>query len=80
MSLSPFLTNSYSEDQQQVSEAEYDEVMQMMADDADGWQGYEDFSRQLERSPSIENFIIENGKVRHKPEPKSNGRLKGYEL
>ncbi|HZT34776.1 MAG TPA: hypothetical protein VFA15_02570 [Nitrososphaera sp.] len=65
----------YSEELQPVSEAEYDEVMQAIAEESD-WQGYEDFSRELES----ENFIVRDGKVYHKPEPRSMGRIGGIEL
>ena len=69
--------NLYSEDTHPVSESEYDEVMSLMAEDFDG---YGQWSAELERSPSIENFTVENGKVRHKAEPKSLGRIGGFEL
>lgn len=65
----------YSEDLQPVSETEHDEVMRIIAEESD-WQGYEEFSQELES----ENFIVRNGKVYHKPEPKSLGRLGGIEL
>ena len=59
----------------EVSEAEYDEVMQAIAEESD-WQGYEAFSQELES----ENFIVRNGKLYHKPEPPSQGRIGGYEI
>ena len=65
----------YSEELQPVSEAEYDEVMQAIAEESD-WQGYEAFSQELES----ENFIVRNGKLYHKPEPPSQGRIGGYEI
>jgi hypothetical protein len=73
--LSPFDSNRYSEEIQPVSETEYDEVMQAIAEESD-WQGYEDFSQELES----ENFIVRNGKVYHKPQPPSQGRIGGIEL
>ena len=66
----------YSEDLQPVTEQEFDEVQAMIAAESDGWQGYEDFSRELES----ENFVVRKDKVYHKPEPKPLGRIGGYEL
>ena len=65
----------YSEELQPVSEAEYDEVMQAIAEESD-WQGYEDFSQELES----ENFIVRNGKLYHKAQPPSQVRIGGIEL
>jgi hypothetical protein len=69
----------YSEDLQPVTEQEFDEVMQAIAEESD-WQGYGEWSAQIDRQPSIENFVIVNGEVRHRPEPKSLGRIGGIEL
>ena len=73
--ISNFESNVYSEELFTVSEAEYDEVMQAIAEESD-WQGYEEFSQELES----ENFVVRKGKVYHKPEPKPLGRIGGYEL
>ena len=73
--ISKFESNVYSEELFTVSDTEYDEVMQAIAEESD-WQGYEEFSRELES----ENFVVRKGKVYHKPEPKSLGRIGGYEL
>ena len=64
----------YSEELQPVTEQEHDEVMQMMA--ADDFSGYGEWSSELES----ENFVVRDGKVYHKPEPKSQGRIGGIEL
>jgi hypothetical protein len=82
-SISNFESNVYSEELNSVTETEYDEVMQMMADD--DFEGYSEWSQALEDSPVIvgesENFIAyEDGRVAHKPEPKSNGRIGGIEI
>ena len=50
MSISNFDVNVYSEELHQVSEAEHDEVMSLMAQDESGWQGYGDWSRENEES------------------------------
>ncbi len=75
-----FDSEIYSEELQPVTEQEHDEVMQMMAEGGEGWQGYGQWSAALSQSPSIENYEVVNGKVRHKPEPPSMGRIGGYEL
>ena len=64
----------YSEELQPVSEQEFDEVMRLMADDS--FAGYGEWSDELES----ENFVVRNGKVSHKPEPKSAGRVGGIEI
>ena len=69
----------YSEELFTVSEAEHDEVMAMIAAESEGWQGYGEWSAALE-TPASENFVVVNGKLQHKPEPKSLGRLNGFEL
>jgi hypothetical protein len=78
-----FESNVYSEELYSVSEQEYDEVMAANAAN-NGWQGYSEWSRDLEQVRVVaesENFIAySDGTVRHKPEPKSNGRLEGIEL
>ena len=69
-----FDSEIYSEELQPVTEQEFDEVMAMMA--ADDFAGYAEWSAELES----ENFIVRNGKVEHKPQPPSMGRIGGYEL
>ena len=68
-------SNVYSEELFTVSEAEHDEVMQMIAAESDGWQGYGEWSAELES----ENFVIVNDQLQHKPQPPSN-RCMGIEL
>ena len=75
-----FDSEIYCEELQPVTEQEFDDVMQMMAADDEGWQGYGEWSAALDQSPSIENYEVVNGKVYHKPEPKSQGRIGGVEL
>jgi hypothetical protein len=69
-----FLFNSYSEDQYAgLSEREYDEAMAAFASD--------DFDGYGEWSASVENLFVDaSGTVRHKPEPRSAGRIGGIEL
>jgi hypothetical protein len=78
--ISNFESSVYSEELFTVSESEHDEVMQMMAEDSEAMSGYGEWSAALDRQPSIENFVIVNGKVYHKPEPRSLGRIGGFEL
>jgi hypothetical protein len=77
-SIPKFDSEIYSEETYSMTEAEYDEVM------SDCWQGYSEWSRELEQVRVVaesENFIAySDGTVRHKPEPKSNGRWGGIEL
>ena len=83
MNLSQFDTQSYSEELFNVSESEYDEVMSLMAANDSGFEGYSEWSLSLE-SPVVnesENFVATaDGKVHHKPEPKSDGRIGGIEI
>jgi hypothetical protein len=69
-----FDSEIYSEELFSVTESEHDEVMRLMA--ADDFAGYGEWSSQLES----ENFVVRNGRVYHKPEPKSQGRMGGIEL
>lgn len=82
-SISNFESNVYSEEIFSVSESDYDEVMMMMAEEAEEFEGYSEWSLSLD-SPVVnesENFIATaDGKVHHKPEPKSNGRYQGIEI
>ena len=50
MSINKFDVNVYSDELHQVTEAEHDEVMQLMAEEEDGWQGYSEFSADLEEA------------------------------
>jgi hypothetical protein len=74
--ISNFESNVYSEELFTVSEQELDEVMQMVAAESESFAGYGEWSAELES----ENFTVRNGKVYHKPEPPSLGRIGGYEL
>ena len=69
-----FDSEIHSEELQPVTEQKFDDVMQMMA--ADDFSGYGEWSSELES----ENFVVRDGKVYHKPEPKSQGRVGGIEL
>jgi hypothetical protein len=44
-----FDSEIYSEDCAQVSESEYDEVMQLMAEDHEAFAGYGDWSTEIEK-------------------------------
>lgn len=79
-SIPDFDTHVHCEELYGVSEAEYDEVMSLMAEDGDGWQGYAEWSAALDATIESENFVVRNGRVYHKPEPRSMGRIGGYEL
>jgi len=61
--LNHFESNVYSEELFTVTESEHDEVMQMIAAESDGFAGYGQWSAEIDRQPSIENFVIVNGKV-----------------
>jgi len=74
--LSPFDSRIQCEEASLVTEQEHDEVMQMIAAESEGFEGYGEWSAELES----ENFIVRNGKVEHKPQPPSQGRIGGYEL
>ena len=76
-SIDKFLSEVYSEELHQVSEAEFDEVMRLAAqEDESEWAGYDEWSEQVE----AENFHTVDGRVHHKPEPKSNGFIAGIEI
>ena len=74
--VSPFDSRIQCEEFSPVSESEFDEVQAMIAAESEGFAGYGDWSAELES----ENFIVRNGKLYHKPEPPSQGRMGGYEL
>jgi hypothetical protein len=78
--ISNFESSVYSEETFPVSEAEHDEVMQMMAAESEGFAGYGEWSAQLDDSAESENFTAREGKLYHKPEPPSQGRIGGFEL
>jgi hypothetical protein len=75
-----FDSEIYSEELQPVTEQEYDEVMAMIAAESEGVEAYGEWSAQLDESLNSENFVVRDGKVYHKPEPKSQGRIGGIEL
>src|SRR5436305_1533267 len=50
-----FESSVYSEEVYPVSEAEHDEVMQMMADESAGFDGYGEWSAELEQPAAAEN-------------------------
>jgi hypothetical protein len=83
MNLSQFDTSIYSEELHNVSESDYNEVMSLIAEESTGFDSYSEWSLSLE-SPVVnesENFIATaDGKVYHRPEPKSNGRYQGIEI
>jgi hypothetical protein len=74
--INTFDSKIHSEELFTVSEAEHDEVIQMIAEEAAGFEGYGEWSAALES----ENFTVRNGKVYHKPEPPSQGKIGGFEL
>jgi hypothetical protein len=76
--INPYESSVYSEELFPVSENEHDEVLAMIAAESDGFAGYGEWSAAMDAES--ENFVVENGKVRHKPEPPSIGRIGGYEL
>jgi hypothetical protein len=82
-SISNFESNVYSEELFNVSESDYNEVMSLIAEESTGFDGYSEWSLSLD-SPVVnesENFIATaDGKVYHRPEPKSNGRIGGIEI
>jgi hypothetical protein len=53
-SISNFESNVYSEEMMTISETEYDEVMQMMAEDESGFEGYGEWSQELEQGTITE--------------------------
>jgi hypothetical protein len=78
-SIDRFLTNVYSEELYQVSEAEYDEVMRLAAED--DFSGYSDWADSLPFTEGdVENFVVLDGKVCHKPQPPERERIGGIEV
>jgi hypothetical protein len=76
--LNHFESNVYSEELFTVTESEHDEVMQMIAAESEGFAGYGEWSAAMDAES--ENFVVRDGKVYHKPEPPSLGRIGGFEL
>jgi hypothetical protein len=52
-SISNFDSQVYSEELLSVSETEYNEVMQMMAEESDGFQGYSEWSQEVEQGQRV---------------------------
>jgi hypothetical protein len=76
-SIDKFLSEVYSEELHPISEQEYDEVMQAMAED--DFAGYAEWSESLD-SPCPENFEIREGRVFHKPQPPRGQFVAGIEI
>jgi hypothetical protein len=74
-----FDSEIYSEELFPTDEREFDVVMNAAPLD-DDWTGYADWSEGLDQTDVDNLTITEDGKVIHKAEPKSNGRLDGIEL
>lgn len=78
-SISTFDLNVYSEELYSISESEYDEVMRFAAED--NFSGYSDWADSLPFSEGyVENFVIIDGKVYHKPQPPERQRIKGIDI
>ena len=76
-SIDNFLSEVYSEELHQVSEAEFDEVMMLASqDDESEWAGYDEWSEQVE----AENFHIVDGRLHHKPQPQRGPFIAGIEI
>lgn len=78
--INQFLSERYSEELFLVSESEHDEVMRLMAEESEGFIGYAEWSAALEQPAASENFVVVGSTLRHKPEPRSIGRIGGFEL
>jgi hypothetical protein len=52
-SISNFESNVYSEELHTVSESEYDEVMSLMAEESTGFEGYGEWSQELEQGEIV---------------------------
>lgn len=67
-----------------VTESEYDEVMQMITDEASGFEGYEEWSRKLESDPVVnesENFKVRaSGRIEYKGAGLKSKREGGIEI
>jgi hypothetical protein len=53
MNLSQFDTTIYSEEIYSVSEQEFDEIMQMMADESGDFEGYGQWSQEIEQGEVV---------------------------
>jgi hypothetical protein len=74
--LNNFDLNVYSEELYPTNEAEFDAVM----NSAPIFEGYAEWSNELEQTDADNLTVDESGKVTHKTEPRSLGRLGGIEL
>jgi hypothetical protein len=81
-SIPNYLSEVYSEELYSITEQEYDEVMNAPAVTDDSWQGYGDWSREVETSLAPSTLYIDpkDGKVKQIPEPPSRGRIDGIEI
>jgi hypothetical protein len=52
-SIGQFESNVYSEEIYSVTEQDFDEVMQMMAEESEGFQGYGEWSQELEQGQRV---------------------------
>ena len=69
--INPYESNVYSEETFNVTESDYDEVMQMIGEESAEFAGYSEWSESLEVINESENFIAySDGRVEHMPEPK----------
>jgi hypothetical protein len=78
--INTFDSKIHSEELFTVSEQEFDEVMAMLAAESEGFAGYGEWSAQVDQPAASENFTVRKGKVYHRPEPPSQGRIGGIEL
>ena len=80
-SISRFDSSVQCEEFYNIDPAEMAEVLAAPAVDED-WQGYADWSEQVEREAAPSTLYIDpkDGKVKQIPEPKSLGRVDGIEL
>jgi hypothetical protein len=68
-SISNFESNVYSEELHNVSESEYDEVMSLMAEESTGFEGYGEWSQELEQGEIVKTAhgpILINRDCAHK--------------
>jgi hypothetical protein len=68
-SISQFESNVYSEEIYSVSESDYNEVMQMMADESNDYEGYGEWSQELEQGEIVKTAhgpILINRDCAHK--------------
>jgi hypothetical protein len=68
-SISNFDSNVYSEELHNISESEYDEVMQAMADESKDFEGYGEWSQELEQGEIVKTAhgpILINRDCAHK--------------